>query len=368
MSESKRQYTKIYLDFIESETFDNLSGNALKLYLRLRRYTCRSRSNHSLCDFYIKGFLAVSGYLSQYADAFNVSKSSISRWLKELEEAKFIVTYYKAEKGRRSPNIWILGRVLHVEGSQYGIDIFFADHDALAQEPNEKAAKVFDQSKGEVTLAKMTASANFAVALTVAPMQQCVPPMQQSMEHTVAPMQPSNREDLIDKSNIVPAHSTSVLPPADLSWVNKQELEYVDIDEEVTRQKWQIPETPEQEMFLMACRAKWFKSGQKSKVKALLKAYNAGDILEDRVYEECARSIENISDLGKRRLPPLPRSWHKWRVEQAQEHRWSVSGFIKALLNRDALMQHCQYHMKGKSLGKMENGVYIIDIPEGGPM
>lgn len=168
--------------------------------------------------------------------------------------------------------------------------------------------------------------------------------------------------------NSVTAHSPSVQQPADPE-EDLEDLEYVDLDEleEVTRPKWQIPDTHEQEAFLSNCNAKWYKSGQKSKVKAILKAADAGDILGDRVYEECARAIKDIPDLDKRNLPPLPRSWLKWRFEHAVEHRWSVDGLIKAILNRDALMRHCEYHMKGKPTGRVENGKYVIEIPEGGP-
>lgn len=216
-----RQFTPVYLDFIDSKAFDKLSGNALKLYLRMRRYVCRARSGHSLCDFYIKGLLAVSGYLSQYADAFGVHKSSISRWLKELEEAKFIVTYHRAEKGMNEPNIWILGRIIHLEGSKYGLDAFFADHDAMAQERDERAAQIFDQSRGECIFAQMRETHKFADLLTVASMQR-------SVQHPVAQVQPSNIEDQIYKSNTLPPKKRAEEDPPSV----KAEVEYIDYDEE----------------------------------------------------------------------------------------------------------------------------------------
>lgn len=227
-NESSRLYTKMYLDFIESKAFSDLSGNALKLYLRLRRYVCRARSNHSLSDFYIKGSLAVSGYLGQYADSFGVHKSSISRWLRELEEAKFLVTYQVAVKNTGKPNIWILGRVMHIEGSKYGIDIFFADHDAMSQEPDDRAAQIFDQSKGETVTAGMKASSKAADLLTVAP---TVAPVQQSAQRSA---QRSNRKDLIDKTNNPPAKERGEeYPIKEEQWINTspKEERYVSLDE-----------------------------------------------------------------------------------------------------------------------------------------
>lgn len=207
MSEDNRQYAKVYFDFIESQAFDELTGNALKLYLRMRRYVCRARSGHSLSDFYNKGHLAVSGYLGQYAEAFGVNKSSISRWLKELEDAKFLITYYKAVKNGGSPNVWLLGRAVHIEGSKYALDVFFADHDAMAQEPDSRAALVFDQSRGDEMLSEMKASAKIVGIRTVAP---TVAPVQRSAQQSA---QRSNREEVIDKKNSKSLSKKAKAPP-----------------------------------------------------------------------------------------------------------------------------------------------------------
>jgi len=195
MREDGRQYLPMYFDFLESRAFTDISGNALKLYLRLRRYVCRARSNHSLADFYIKGYLAVSGYLQQYADFFKVGKTTIARWIKELEDAKFLITYRKAMKGRNEPNIWILGKVTHYEGSQYGEEAFFIDHDARAQEQDGPALEVFDQARANILFAKADIKTPLTVSSTVS---LDVSLLKQSMKQQT---EPSNREDVIDKTN-----------------------------------------------------------------------------------------------------------------------------------------------------------------------
>jgi len=196
--EDGRQFVPMYFDFVESKAFSNISGNALKLYLRMRRYVCRARSGHSLSDFYLKGTLAMSGYLEQYANIFDVSKSTIFRWLSELEDAKFIITYRKAEKGRYEPNIWLLGAVYHHEGSQYGTEAFFADHDAMAQEQDTRVPETFDTTRGEIMLASMRASSLVAPLTVPSTVPSTVPKIERFVEQLA---EPSNREDPIEKSN-----------------------------------------------------------------------------------------------------------------------------------------------------------------------
>lgn len=192
--EDGRQFMPMYFDFVESKAFSTISGNSLKLYLRMRRYICRARSGHSLTDFYLKGCLATSGYLEQYANIFGVSKSTISRWLSELEDARFIITYRKAEKGRNEPNIWLFGSVTHYEGSQYGTEAFFADHEAMAQDQDARVPEVFDSSKGQAMIASMKAA-----NLTVSYLEQST---ERPTEHPAERLaEPSNREVIIDKSN-----------------------------------------------------------------------------------------------------------------------------------------------------------------------
>lgn len=169
---------------------------------------------------------------------------------------------------------------------------------------------------------------------------------------------------MIHQRSVITAHSPNVREPA-------EELEYVNLEdfEEISRPKWQIPETPTEVEFLSVCNTKWYKPGQKKKVKAIMAAIRAGDILGDDVYSRCYDELQDIPDLTNRNLPPIPQSWLGWRAAHAVSNRWSVDGFIRALLDRDALVKHCRYKMKelGKTPGKIVNGMYIIEIPEGGP-
>jgi len=114
------------------------------------------------------------------------------------------------------------------------------------------------------------------------------------------------------------------------------------------------------------CSAKWFKPKQKSNIKGILAALRAGDMAGDDVYQKCA---EAIADKGKLEspLPPLPRSWYEWREGHAKGHRWSVDGFVNALLDRDRLMEHCQYHLKTKGVVTNDYGAdpWLENLPGG---
>jgi len=130
------------------------------------------------------------------------------------------------------------------------------------------------------------------------------------------------------------------------------ELEYVDVDEEFEdnphsrkRPKWQIPETQAQKDFLAICNAKWFEPKQKGKVKALLKAFEAGDIAGRNVYHNCLYYLEDKTELVD--VPPLmPRDWFVLRATQATQHHWKRDGLIRALLDRDKLVEHCQIQQR----------------------
>jgi hypothetical protein len=136
------------------------------------------------------------------------------------------------------------------------------------------------------------------------------------------------------------------------------------------RQKWETPETSEQTDFLAVCGAKWFKPKQKAKVKAILTALRAGAMAGDGVYQKCMDAIADRAEL-EAPLPPMPQSWYDWRGAQAKTHRWSVDGFINALLNRDGLMAHCQYHLRQKGAPTEAANDYgpdpmLMNMPGGG--
>lgn len=117
----------------------------------------------------------------------------------------------------------------------------------------------------------------------------------------------------------------------------------------MNRPRWSIPEDDDQRAFLEVCGAKWFKARQKSKIKAIVKAISAGKILAgNAVYERVIDLIKDKTDISKNVPMVLPESWFLWRATQARQHRWSVDGFINALLDRDALMQHCKYQLRNQ--------------------
>lgn len=249
--EDGRQFLPVYFDFVDSKAFASLSGQAIKLYILLRRYVCRARNGHKLSDFYIKGSLATAGYLRQYADRFNVSKQTISRWLNELEEAKFIRTYQVAANNGTfdNPNIWILGMVMHIEGSERSVEVFFADYDAVAQEPDSGTLQTFDQSKGDALCASMPVTESIARSIleiskgTVPNLERGVP---STVPCTVPPKLLSNIEGNIEGNNnkrltARPAASNS--PPAEKDYRKTyyyKDKERVHAIGTVTRGPWAV--------------------------------------------------------------------------------------------------------------------------------
>lgn len=114
-----------------------------------------------------------------------------------------------------------------------------------------------------------------------------------------------------------------------------------------TRKKLEIPETKFQRDFLAVCGAKRFKPRQKTKVKKLTQCLDIGTGFhhEADCYQRCLKELEGCTDFPDRPLA-IPLSWYEWRAKHASEHRWSVTGFINALFDRDALVRHCQVKLK----------------------
>ena len=198
--ENGRLYMKLYFDIITSPLYQRIPGDPLKLYFILRRYICRARSGHSLSLFYINGYLAMSGYLGTYAKLFGKSIATISRWIKTLEEHKVLFTYQKGRDDR--PSIWILGRVIHVEGSLYGEDVFFLDHLPDAQKKDQQAVATFDDAQMKECETPEHTKLNSTLALLQLRMQT---QMQRRM-------QTSNRKEVIEKTNSKSLSKTAKAP------------------------------------------------------------------------------------------------------------------------------------------------------------
>jgi len=169
-------------------------------------------------------------------------------------------------------------------------------------------------------------------------------------------------KESIKKENKVPA------PKAAREQTPLDEPEYVDCDEdgfpvkEKERPKWQTPDTEEQKEFLAVCGAKWFEPKQKRKVKALLVAFRAGDIAGDNVYLKCLEYLEGRTELVD--VPPcIPRDWYEFKKPQAIEHRWNRWGFVEALLNRDALVEHCRLKQRELDRNPSKRYTLIEDEP-----
>ena len=218
--EDGRQFIPLYFDVLTSKLYRNISGNALQLYWMMRRYVCRARSGHSLSLFYMGGALAVSGYMGSYAKIFGVADTTVGRWIKELEDHDVLKTYQKGTESR--PSIWILGKVQHIEGSQWGNELFFLDHLAVAQEEDNETIVAFDDDQIEECLGPKLSKLNLTTALLQVPVQVL--------------MQVFNREERIDKTNTlppVPGEEEEIQYPIkrERSITTVPEPEYVDLDE-----------------------------------------------------------------------------------------------------------------------------------------
>jgi len=220
--EDGRQFIPLYFDVLTSKLYRNISGNALQLYWMMRRYVCRARSGHGLSLFYMGGALAVSGYLASYAKLFGVSDTTVGRWVKELEEHDVLKTYQKGTDKR--PSAWILGKVQHIEGSQWGNELFFLDHLAVAQEEDNDTIMAFDDGQIDECLGPKLSKLNLTTALLQVQMQ--------------VQMQVFNREERIDKTNTlppVPGDEEEIEYPVKQERIvtapSLPESEYVDLDE-----------------------------------------------------------------------------------------------------------------------------------------
>jgi hypothetical protein len=130
--------------------------------------------------------------------------------------------------------------------------------------------------------------------------------------------------------------------------------EPLDADEDSGgRPKWAVPDSPEQEAFLAAVRAKSFEPRQKAQVKGIVARIRAGSLLNGGVYAECERQIGDITDLHIRLPNVLPVSWWDRNIELAKQYKWSRSNLLNGMLNRERLAEHLRYMMK-KSNGRSD--------------
>ncbi len=112
-------------------------GNAFCLYFYMRRYINRSTESGTwtnLDKYYVDGYLAFAQHQTYIAKKFNVSQSTVSRWLKALVDEK-LVRILGEESVRLGANIipitvYGLGRwdEFSVEGKPKHEEIFYADY------------------------------------------------------------------------------------------------------------------------------------------------------------------------------------------------------------------------------------------------
>lgn len=118
------QFVMMRFDLLDSEQFDLMHPQAIKLYLKLRRFIWRSADKGRLAEHFARGNLAVEGYCPQWAEWLQTSRSTAGRMVKELEDAGWLVRAYQS-RGREDPNILYLG--FWVEVGEDRLEIYFAD-------------------------------------------------------------------------------------------------------------------------------------------------------------------------------------------------------------------------------------------------
>lgn len=124
--------------------------------------------------------------------------------------------------------------------------------------------------------------------------------------------------------------------------------------EEVTGEAWQRPETQDHRDFLEACGARRFDKGQKTSVNRLAALMWTAAIMGDQSWITLESFLQRappgeLVDPGA--LPCLPRLWWEERLQQARTYRWSRAGLLKALLNRERLVE-----MTRRTVRRMQKG------------
>lgn len=148
-----------------------------------------------------------------------------------------------------------------------------------------------------------------------------------------------------------------------------EEPEYIDVgddgdwyEEEKRVPNWKLPDSPLHDEFLNTCRSKRFESKQKRKVTAIGAAMEAFNVKLQFVgaydaYQAVIEAIEPLEELVD--VPKiLPPTWWRYRLGNARDHKWSKKILLGALLNRDKLMEHCQYWLReiGRSVDEKTRG------------
>jgi len=124
-----KQFIPLYFDLLDSKLLEGGSWDwrGYALYLKIRRHVWRS-SNHKILGAYWKaGWLAAEGYMGTWAKWLGCSRPVVSRLLSEMEDKKILYCSYKSEYAGK-PNVYILGKIIFIEGSIKPSEIFFLDH------------------------------------------------------------------------------------------------------------------------------------------------------------------------------------------------------------------------------------------------
>lgn len=124
ISEEKRQYIPITFDLIDSG-YGGISGDALALYLAMRRFVCRTE-NHRLGGYFKAGLLVSAGWLENWTRYVGgCSRSKISR-LSDCLEGVGLITKIVT---RGEEPIFVLGEWKKVEFGNESVilEYFYAD-------------------------------------------------------------------------------------------------------------------------------------------------------------------------------------------------------------------------------------------------
>lgn len=117
---------------------------------------------------------------------------------------------------------------------------------------------------------------------------------------------------------------------------------------------WQVPESPEQREFLEATGARRFETGQKRQVELIEALMDTAMVMNDQTWTTLESYLARApagAGLDLARLPCLPQLWWDDRLEQARQHRWSRKGLLKALLNREKLMEFVRRQVRQMQKG-----------------
>lgn len=117
------QFVPVPFPVLDSTEFDAMDPQAIKLYLKMRRFIWR-KSTGELGDWFSRGWLVLDGNLNQWGTWLGVSKSTVSRKLNALHDARWALWLFRSQ-ATTDRNVVALGT--WVPAGEVRVEVYFLD-------------------------------------------------------------------------------------------------------------------------------------------------------------------------------------------------------------------------------------------------